>query len=160
MGGQSTHPEVRMHMGHVALRVTDPARSAEHLTGTLGLRRTFEEDGVIGLSCNEKHHEVQLLAAATAGLDHVGIEVEDVRDLARLRDALIADGVEILSESPQEPGLEHAIRVLGPGDLVLELYSGMVRPNRSASRTTCRRSDAGSGMSTSRRETASSCSAS
>ena len=116
-----------MHMGHLALRVTDPVRSAEHLTATLGLRRTFEQDGVIGLSCNEKHHEVQLLAASTAGLDHVGIEVEDVRGLDRLRDALIADGALILSESPQEPGLEHAIRVLGPGDLVLELYTGMAR---------------------------------
>lgn len=116
-----------MHMGHVAMRVTDPARSAEHLTATLGLRRTFEEDGVIGLSCNEKHHEVQLLGAAVAGLDHVGIEVEDVHGLERLRDALVADGARILSESPQEPGLEHAIRVLGPGDLVLELYTGMVR---------------------------------
>ena len=97
-----------MHMGHVALRVSDPPRSAEHLAATLGLRRTFEQDGVIGLSCNEKHHEVQLLAAPAPGLDHVGIEVEDDRDLDRLRDALIADGARILSESPQEPGLAHA----------------------------------------------------
>jgi catechol-2,3-dioxygenase len=122
-----TQANVSMHMGHVALRVIDARRSADHLTATLGLRRTFEGDGVIGLSCNEKHHEVQLLDGPHAGLDHVGIEVEDARDLERLRDAAIAVGCRVLSESPQEPGLEHAVRVQGPADLVLELYAGMAR---------------------------------
>jgi catechol 2,3-dioxygenase-like lactoylglutathione lyase family enzyme len=116
-----------MHMGHVAMRVRDPPRSAAHLTDTLGLRRAFELDGELGLSCNERHHEVQLIASQEVGLDHVGIELEDERDLDRLRDALIADGARILSETPQEPGLAHAIRVQGPEDLVLELYTSMQR---------------------------------
>jgi catechol 2,3-dioxygenase-like lactoylglutathione lyase family enzyme len=120
-------PPIRMHMGHVAMRVTDPARSAAHLTATMGLRRTFERDGELGLSCNERHHEVQLIASQRAGLDHVGIEVEDERDLERLYDALVADGAPILSQTPQEPGLERAIRVQGPADLVLELYTAMAR---------------------------------
>jgi catechol-2,3-dioxygenase len=122
-----THASVAMHMGHVALRVTDADRSVAHLTSTLGLRRTFEGEGVIGLSCNEKHHEVQLLEAPRPGLDHVGIEVEDAGELGRLRDAVIAAGYRVLSESPQEPGLTEAIRVLGPCDLVVELYAGMSR---------------------------------
>jgi catechol-2,3-dioxygenase len=120
-------PPIRMHMGHVAMRVAEPGRSADHLTETLGLRRTYDAGGEIGLSCNERHHEVQLIAAAAPGLDHVGIEVEDERHLDRLRDALIADGAQILGETPQEPGLAHAIRVQGPEDLVLELYAGMER---------------------------------
>jgi catechol 2,3-dioxygenase len=118
---------MRMHMGHLALRVTDTQRSAEHLTGTLGLRRTLEGPGVVALSCNEKHHEIQLFQAQEPGVDHVGLEVEDVGDLDRLRDALIADGARILSESPQEPGLAHAIRALGPSGIVFELYAGMER---------------------------------
>lgn len=116
-----------MHMGHLAMRVTDPGRSADHLSATLGLRRTYGDDREIGLSANERHHEVQLIAAAAAGLDHVGIEVEEERDLDRLRDALIADGAPILAETPQEPGMAEAIRVQGPEDLVLELYTGMAR---------------------------------
>ncbi|MGH2850430.1 MAG: VOC family protein [Solirubrobacteraceae bacterium] len=114
-------------MGHVAMRVTDPERSADHLSRTLGLRRTYDDERGIGLSCNERHHEVQLIAAAAAGLDHVGIEVEEERDLNRLRDALIADGAPILNETPQEAGLAEAIRVQGPEDLVLELYTSMAR---------------------------------
>jgi catechol 2,3-dioxygenase len=118
---------MRMHMGHVALRVTDAERAADQLSTGLGLRRTVSLPGEIALSCNEKHHEVQLLPAARAGLDHIGLEVEDERDLDHLRDALIASGAEILSESPEEDGLGKAIRALGPMDVVFELYTSMER---------------------------------
>jgi catechol 2,3-dioxygenase len=118
---------MRMHMGHVALRVTDVERSADHLSAILGLRRTIESAGAVALSCNEKHHEVQLLEAAQAGLDHIGLEVEQEEDLDRLRDALIAAGAEILSESPEEEGLGQAIRAVGPMDVVFELYTSMER---------------------------------
>jgi catechol-2,3-dioxygenase len=116
-----------MHMGHLALRVTDAERSADHLSTALGLRRTRVAPGAIDLSCNEKRHEVQLLQADRAGVDHLGLEVEDERDLDRLRDALIAAGAEILSESPEEDGLGQAIRALGPMDMVFELYTTMER---------------------------------
>lgn len=116
-----------MHIGHVALRVTDPETSARHLTDTLGLRRTLERPELLTLSCNEKHHEVELIGAARAGLDHIGLEVEHVDHLDVLRDALIAAGAPILSEAPQEPGLEHALRCLGPSDVVYEIYAGMER---------------------------------
>ena len=124
----------RMHMGHVALRVTDLEASADHLAGTLGLRRTFEAPGVLALSSNEKHHEVEFLHADAPALDHVGLEVEDVNELERLRDALIASGARILSESAQEPGLHQAIRALGPSDLVFEIYTGMEREPLSVER--------------------------
>jgi len=118
---------MRMHMGHIALRATDAERSAEHLSSTLGLRRTVEEPGHIALSCNEKHHEVQYLQAERAGVDHLGLEVEDERDLDRIRDAAIAVGAEILSETPEEEGLGQALRVLGPMNLVFEIYTAMER---------------------------------
>ena len=68
-----------------------------------------------------------MLAGAEAGLDHLGLEVEDAADLERLRDALVAWGAEILSETPQELGLDQAIRAVGPMGLVLELYTAMQR---------------------------------
>ena len=61
---------MRLHMGHLALRVTDLERSADHLTLLLGLRRTVERGGEILLFTNEKHHEIQLLAGERAGRPH------------------------------------------------------------------------------------------
>jgi catechol 2,3-dioxygenase len=118
---------MRMHMGHVALRVSNAERSADHLSSALGLRRTDESPGSIALSCNEKHHEVEFLQSELPGLDHLGLEVEDERDLDRIRDALIAAGAHILSESPEEEGLGQAIRALGPMDVVFEIYTAMAR---------------------------------
>jgi len=116
-----------MHIGHLALRATDVERSATFLSDILGLRRTHEEHGAVFLSCNEKHHEIELLPGDRAGLNHLGLELEDERDLDGLRDALIASGARILSETPQEPGLRAAIRVVAPMGVVLELYTGMER---------------------------------
>lgn len=116
-----------MHIGHLALRSADTERSARFLGDVMGLRRTLEDDGAIFLSANEKHHEIQLLPGPQAGVDHVGLEVEDERDLDRLRDALIAAGAPILSEAPQETGIAKAIRAVGPAGIVFELYAAMER---------------------------------
>jgi catechol 2,3-dioxygenase-like lactoylglutathione lyase family enzyme len=77
------------------------------------------------LSTGLKHHEMQLIASDGAGLDHVGFEVQTEAELERLRDAAVAAGARILSEEPREPGLEHAIRLVGPADLVFEFYTPM-----------------------------------
>lgn len=58
---------LRTHIGHIALRASDPETSASFLSDILGLRRTIVTDDEIMLSCNEKHHEVQLLAGAGPG---------------------------------------------------------------------------------------------
>jgi catechol 2,3-dioxygenase len=83
---------IRTHIGHIALRASDPETSASFLSDILGLRRTIVTDDEVMLSCNEKHHEVQLLAGAEPGVDHLGLEVEDERDLDQVRDRLIAAG--------------------------------------------------------------------
>lgn len=116
-----------MHMGHLALRVGDVERSARHLSDILGLRRTEEAPEAISLSPNEKLREIQLLAGPTAGVDHIGLELEDERDLDGLRDALVEAGTQLLSESPEESGLGAAIRALGPMGVVFELYTAMER---------------------------------
>jgi catechol 2,3-dioxygenase len=116
-----------MHIGHLALRATHAERSATFLTDILGLRRTREAGGAISLSANEKHHEIELLPGERAGVDHLGLEVEDERDLDGLRDALIASGAQILSEKPHEQGIDKAIRAVGPMGLVFEFYTAMER---------------------------------
>ena len=118
---------VRLHIGHLALRVLDPERSASFLSDAMGLRRTVESEDAIFLSANEKHHEVEYLRGQRAGIDHLGLEIEDEDELAALRGRLEAAGFPILSDRPQEPGLRSAIRVLAPMGLVLELYTGMER---------------------------------
>jgi catechol-2,3-dioxygenase len=116
-----------MHVGHLALRATDVERSATFLTEILGLRRTLERDGTVMLSCNERHHEIELLPGDRPGIDHLGLEIEQDEDLELVHRALIDSGASVLSDTPQEPGLRNALRVLTPIGLVLELYTGMER---------------------------------
>jgi len=118
---------IRMHIGHLALRATDPEASATFLSDILGLHRTLDSPHEIMLSCNEKHHEIQLLSGNVAGVDHLGLELENERDLETIRDRLIKREIQILSEQPLEPGLAQAIRFVGPLGLVFELYVGMDR---------------------------------
>jgi catechol 2,3-dioxygenase len=116
-----------MHIGHLAMRVTDPERSASFLSAIMGLRRTAESEDAIFLSANEKHHEVEYLRGSRAGVDHVGLEIEEERDLEELHRRIAAAGLPILSDTPREPGLRSAIRVLGPMGVVFELYTAMER---------------------------------
>jgi catechol 2,3-dioxygenase len=101
--------------------------SATFLTDIAGLRRTADTPDEILLSCNEKHHELQILKGPGPGVDHVGLELEAERDLEEIRDRLQRRGIAILSEQPQEPGLGQAIRFSGPLGLVFELYTAMER---------------------------------
>jgi len=116
-----------MHIGHLALRSTDPERAASFLTSILGLRRTVDEPDRILLSCNEKHHEIELLAGERAGMYHLGLEVEREADLEVLRDRIVACGGRVLSESDGELGLGRSLRAVSPMGIVFELYTSMVR---------------------------------
>ena len=116
-----------MHIGHVALQVTDLDRTVDHAQRTLGLNVTEATSDVAFLTANEKRHELQLIASDHAGMDHVGLEVEHEQELDALRDRIIASGATILSEQPEEPGLGAAIRCVGPGGIAFEVYTGMER---------------------------------
>lgn len=116
-----------MHIGHVAMQVTDLERSADHARRTLGLYETERTETSVYLTANEKRHELQLIASERAGLDHIGLELEHEHELDAVRDRLVAAGARILSEQPQEPGLAAAIRAVGPAGVTFELYVGMER---------------------------------
>lgn len=116
-----------MHFGHVALQVQDLERSVSHAAKTLGLRESLRDGPSVFLTANDKHHELQLAGTGIAGLDHIGLEVEERRELDELRDRVIASGARILSERPEEPGLAEALRCEGPEGVVFEIYLGMHR---------------------------------
>jgi catechol 2,3-dioxygenase len=118
---------MRMHIGHVALRVTDLERSVAHVQSVLGLRVRTSSSSQALLTSNEKHHELQLIAAGSAGLDHVGLEVESAQDLDEVRTRAIAAGAQMLDDTPSEPGLGTAVRFVGPAGIVYEVYDGMAR---------------------------------
>lgn len=116
-----------MHMGHVAMRVTSLERSVDFMRRTLGLRETRRDGGVAYLTSNEKHHELQLIAASEPGLDHVGLELESEDGLERTCERALAAGGRELPARDSEPGLGPCRRIEGPDDIVYELYAGMHR---------------------------------
>jgi catechol 2,3-dioxygenase len=118
---------MRMHIGHVALRVTDLERSVEHVESVLGLRVRMRSDGEALLTSNEKHHELQLIAAESAGFDHVGLEVESAADLDEVRARALAAGAQLLEVPADEVGLGAGARFSGPAGIVYEVYDGMER---------------------------------
>lgn len=122
------------HLGHVAFRATDPQASARFLDEALGLRTTSADGREIMLSCNEKHHEVQFIKGSEPGVDHLGIELEDERDLEALHRRLVEWGANVLEDQASEPGIAQAIRVVAPLDLVFEFYTAMEREPLSVER--------------------------
>ena len=75
---------MRMHVGHLALRVGDADAYAAFVVTALGLRETARSETAILLSASEKHHELELIRGDRTGVDHIGLEVES-RDRPRVR---------------------------------------------------------------------------
>lgn len=116
-----------MHIGHVALRVTDLEDAAKLYRQALGLREVHSTPEERRLTSNGKRYELQLLQAPVAGLDHVGLEVESAAEFEEVAPRLLAAGAERIDSFPQEEGLGPAARFLGPADIVYEIYDGMER---------------------------------
>jgi catechol 2,3-dioxygenase len=123
-----------MHIGHVALRLTDAESYAGFAIDALGLRETERTDSAILLAASEKHHELELLSGDRDGLDHIGLEVESGEELLALRAAVEAAGVSCGSvPEGRTAGLGEAIRFSGPGGIGHEVYIGMPRQAASFS---------------------------
>lgn len=116
-----------MHIGHVGLRVRDPERSGTFAKQVLGLTESSGGPGEMLLTANEKHHELQLIAADAPRFDHVGLEVESEAELQAVAErVLAAGGVEIDDHDPG-PGLARCRRFSDPAGIEYEIYTGMTR---------------------------------
>ena len=112
-------------IGHVGLQVPDLAESVRWATVVMGLREVVREGGTAYLTHGGVHHSLQYVQAREAALDHVALEAQDERALHELRERLAKEGVQIISERPEERGIEQAMRFRGPEGHVFEVFSGM-----------------------------------
>jgi catechol 2,3-dioxygenase-like lactoylglutathione lyase family enzyme len=112
-------------IGHVALQVPDLDASVRWATTVMGLREVTREGGTAYLTHGGIHHSLMYVQAAEGALDHIALEAQDQASMDQLRDRLAKTGVAIVSEEPQELGVENAIRFRGPGGHLFEVFTGM-----------------------------------
>jgi catechol 2,3-dioxygenase len=111
-------------IGHAALDVKDLDRSIAFFESVLGLRVTLRDGDRAYLTCNDRHHELILIASGERGYDHIGLEVGDPRDLDRAAALLRAAGVRVIGDE-QWPGEDRALRIVVNGGHVVKLFTGM-----------------------------------
>ncbi len=112
-------------IGHVGLSVVNLARSIAHAERTLGLRLVDRDRNTAYLTCNERHHELVLVEGGVSACDHLAFEVADGAALQAVLDRARSEDLPVLSEEPQERGLEAAVRIVAPGGFVVEVFCGM-----------------------------------
>ena len=112
-------------IGHVGLRVADLDRAVDHAVTVMGLREVQRIDGVAYMTCNERHHELILIADGEAGFDHLGLEIASVAELDALRERVADAGLPIIEPPFQELGIAQSFWCIGPGGFVFKLFAGM-----------------------------------
>lgn len=112
-------------MSHVALRVPDLDRSVGWATTVMGLREVERVEGCVYLSHGSNHHSLQLIGGDAAGLDHISMQAHGPEALDRLVTRLGHSGLEIISHTPQEAGIDGAVRFRLPEGHVVEVFCEM-----------------------------------
>ncbi len=132
----STPPFQLGKIGHVALYVTDVARSTQWYKDVLGFEVSdaYEDDmmpgGAAFLRCNRDHHGVALFKAseknpAGAGLHHMAFEVPTLDDVVRARAHLHKHNVEVDFDGRRRAGVQIAVEFRDPDGHRLEIYWGI-----------------------------------
>jgi catechol 2,3-dioxygenase-like lactoylglutathione lyase family enzyme len=116
-------------IGHIALRVRDLDAAVDFQRSVFGLVETDRVAGTSYLTCNDRHHELMLIAdPSRRGYDHIALEVADRAALEAAPARVSAAGGRVLGEiRDDEPGIDRALRVQGPGGHVFKLFCGMER---------------------------------
>ena len=110
---------------HVALEVPDIDASVRWATTVMGMRETRRDGATVYLTHGDCHHSLQYIASDRSALDHVALEAHDAAALDALAAKLDAAGVALISDTPQEHGVDRAIRFAGPAGHVIEVFAGM-----------------------------------
>ena len=117
-----------MHIGHVALHVTDADEYADFASCALGLSVVLRSETAILMSASEKHHELELVRADRNGFGHIGLEVDSAEELASLMASIEGTGIACRQLLASEiVGFGEGFRFTGPGGLAHEIYTGMTR---------------------------------
>jgi catechol-2,3-dioxygenase len=116
-------------IGHMTLHVRDLDAAVDFHARVLGLVETEREAGAAYLTCNDRHHELILVADPLGrGVEHTALEVEDAAALERARWMIPAAGGQVHGGVYDgEPGIDRALIVSGPGGHVFKLFCGMER---------------------------------
>jgi catechol 2,3-dioxygenase len=112
-------------MSHVALRVPDLDAQVAWATTVMGLREVERSGRTVYLTHAANHHSLQLIADERAALDHIAMEARSADALDRLGERCSEAGIPILATTPQEIGIERAIRFRAPEGHVIEVFVGM-----------------------------------
>ena len=111
---------------HGALRTPDLDASLRHATEVLGLRESERQDGIVYLTAGARHHDLQLIPGERSGLHHMGLEATSRAALDEIEARARSGGHEVLARGRGiEPGVDEALRLLAPGDHVVEVHAGM-----------------------------------
>lgn len=110
---------------HVALEVPDLDASVNWATTVMGMRETRRDGGTVYLTHGDCHHSLQYIASDRSALHHVALEAHDGAALDALVARLAAAGIALIDDTPQEHGLDRAVRFAGPAGHVIEVFAGM-----------------------------------
>jgi len=116
-------------IGHITLHVRDLDAAVDFQRQVIGMVETERSAGAAYLTCNERHHELVLVAdPARRGYEHLALEVADAAALERAKRDVAAAGGRVLGDVYDgEPGIDRALIVEGPGGHVFKLFCGMER---------------------------------
>lgn len=112
-------------VGHIGLRTPDLEKSVAFAETILGLREVERVGGRSYLTCNSRHHELELIEDTSHRLDHLAFEVADREALKGAEARIVDQGLELLEPDSTARGVEGSFRFVGPGGFVFELFCGM-----------------------------------
>ena len=117
-----------MRVAHMALRVTDLDEAVKWFGDVLHLEETHREDGRSYLTCNDRHHELILIATSgKPGYDHMALEVGGEAAVDEVVSRCEAVGGKRLGPVEGEVGIAGGVFVEGPGGHVFKIFHGMER---------------------------------
>lgn len=137
-------------LGHGNIFVSDLERSMRFYREVCGIQEVFREPGIMAgfLSNGNSHHDIGLMQAANqprvgrdghvqiptgrgsrAGLNHLGFEMENERELVAAHDRAMASGFRF--HRTTDHGISHSLYVFDPEGTLLEFYADAIEDWRA-----------------------------
>ena len=114
-------------MGHVALAVPDPEKSARDLQEIVGLDICARRDGAVFLSSNTRQYEVAYSKGPEPRVLAIGLEAADAAAVDEIFRRAKSDGLELIDDKPLHAGIEKAVRFRAPFGAIFEVHTPIAR---------------------------------